>query len=271
MASLSACLEAPHRRVITLIGSGGKTSLMWLLAGKHGSAKVLVTTTTKMLFEGPEKRPYDYFFSGGDFNPPPSGITLAGMPDTAAGKITPLGPELLEAIIPHYDHVFIEGDGSRGLPLKAWADHEPMVPPYTDATLGVLSLRPLGQPISAEIIHRLPLFLLLTGAREGEILSLGHLVPLITGQAAGQIAGKTEKPAPGKSCGGKGLFSAARGDRILFINQVDPLPGGGDGGAREGFSSLDQARELVSLLPASCTLQRIAAGSVFLDQGVILG
>jgi len=232
-------------RVVTVIGSGGKTSLIWHLAAYFGRAasivtqpdlKILVTPTTKMLVPSPDAKLYDRYINGIPPDPAP-GITLAGIFNETSGKLEAL-PQL-EKIIPAYDLVLIEGDGARGLPLKAWAEYEPVVPPFTDLTIGMLPSGLLGVPVSEKIVHRLPVFLALTGAAEGEILKNEPIIRLITGREA--------EPAPIP-----GLFAKARGKKLLFFNQV------------EDDTALMQARELAGLLPPQFReeLCGIIAGSV---------
>ncbi|GHT65057.1 hypothetical protein FACS1894110_06030 [Spirochaetia bacterium] len=231
--------------VLTVIGSGGKTSLIWHLAqhlrGRHKnderSRKILVTPTTKMLVPSAETGLYDHYCSGAPTDCK-DGITLAGRFNEKTGKLESLPLDELERIVPDYDLVLIEGDGSRGLPLKAWAEHEPAVPSFTTITVGILPLMSLGMPVSETLIHRFSLFSTLSGAQEGGILKPEHLVRVITGHK-----------------GAKGLFAAAQGRKVLFLNQV------------EDDKSLGQARELVSLLPEDfhSGLWGIIAGSVHQD------
>jgi probable selenium-dependent hydroxylase accessory protein YqeC len=221
--------------VVTIIGTGGKTSLLWKLAQGKRDHKTLVTTTTHIGRPRDSDDLYDYFF---DENSLPvhaeKGVTLIGNTKNSGCASLPL--ETLEQIIPLYDYVFIEGDGSRGLPLKAWAAYEPVVTGSTSITVGILPLWTLGMPINEHIIHRLPLFLELTGAKEGDALELKHLVDVITGNASHG-----------------GLFKHAVGEKILFFNQV------------EDDKAMECAKALVGLLPEAFTntfLYGIIAGSV---------
>ncbi|MDR2158464.1 MAG: putative selenium-dependent hydroxylase accessory protein YqeC [Treponema sp.] len=243
MESLSGWFERhifPKAPVITVTGSGGKTALIWLLARTGRRGKVLVSPSTKMLVPPPEAGLWDRR-SLRPPSPPLPGITLAGVFNDETGKLEALPPGVLETAAGEYDLVLVEGDGSRGLPLKGWAAHEPVVPPFTTVTAAVMPLRPLGQPVSADGIHRLPLFTALSGAAEGDILRPGHLARVITGT------------------GGRGLFAAARGEKMLFFNQID------DGNLR-------QAEELASLLPGEflSELRWIIAGSVMTDRAAVI-
>jgi probable selenium-dependent hydroxylase accessory protein YqeC len=167
------------------------------------------------------------------------GVETAGTLNRATGKLEALGPEELARTASSYDLVLIEGDGSRGLPLKGWAPGEPVVPGFTGFTAGVIPLWPLGEKVSERIIHRLPLFRRLSGAREGETLQAGHLVRVITGY----------RDAPG-------LFAAAKGEKILLFNQI------------EDDAALLKAGEISALLPPAfrSSLLAVLGGSVKLDR-----
>ena len=213
--------------VVTVIGSGGKTSLIWRLAASlSGNRRILVTPATKMFL--PEEKLYDRYCSGVPPEPVP-GITLAGLFNETSGKLESLAFRQLEKIVPDYDLALIEGDGSRERPLKAWAEDEPVVPNFTDLTIGVLPLWPIGKPVSETLVHRLSLFQELTGAAAGETIKPEHLLCLI--------------PA---------LFAKAKGKKLLFLNQI------------EDEISLKQARELSDNLPQEFRngLYGIIAGSV---------
>lgn len=216
--------------VAVVIGSGGKTSLIWHLA-RYFALKprsVLVTTTTKM-------------FPPAETESLP-GIITAGRLNQRTGKLEALPLEEIAERITAYDLVLIEGDGSRGLPLKGWAEYEPVVPPFATVTIGVLPLWPLGKPVSAELIHRLTLFCDLTGADAGNALKIEHLAKVIAGGSRG-----------------KSLFTAAAGRKILFFNQI------------EDEASISLAAELAALLPEDFRLHLhgIIAGSVKQDRLVL--
>ncbi|MDR2515753.1 MAG: putative selenium-dependent hydroxylase accessory protein YqeC [Spirochaetaceae bacterium] len=226
--------------VITVIGSGGKTSLIWLLANRlaRRSLRVLVTPATKMFPPAPAEHLFDHYCRGTPAVPL-EGITLAGIFNEKTGKLESLPLPELEQISAGYDLVLIEGDGSKTLPLKGWADHEPVVPRCTGITVGMIPLRPLGMPASEKIIHRFPLFCALSGVKPGEPLGLAHFAAAIDG--AGQAS--------------RSLFTAARGRKILFINQI------------EDEALFARAGELVSLLTPEfrSDLDRVIAGSALRD------
>jgi probable selenium-dependent hydroxylase accessory protein YqeC len=196
----------------------------------------------------PELRRYDRCFFGGEApfvpdGPEGPGICLAGVLNEETGKLEALPPDLLARIIHGYDLALLEGDGSRGLPLKGWAAYEPVVPPFTSVTIGIIPVTPLGEKVSEHIVFRLPQFVRLSGAREGQTITPAHLASVITGRA-----------------GERGLFSAARGKKLLFINQV------------EDPARLKQARQVAAQLPGEFLsgLAGIIAGSVKQDRAEVL-
>ena len=246
MCLLNNWLEKDDCRCITVIGSGGKTTLIWHLASSLAPGrKILVTPTTKMFVPPPGEKLYDNYCGQGSLPVSPlPGVTLAGAFNGASGKLENLPPGQLEEMVHGYDFVLIEGDGSKGRPLKAWSDDEPVVPDFTDMTIGVLPLWPLGKPVSESLVHRMPLFLALTGAAIGEPITPGHILRVIMGRAAGE-AGNVGSTQPG-------LFAKARGKKLLFFSQV------------EDDAAIKQARELAEALPEGfrCRLSGIVAGSV---------
>jgi probable selenium-dependent hydroxylase accessory protein YqeC len=58
--------------------------------------------------------------------------------------------------------VLVEADGSRGLPFKAPADHEPVIPSSATLVVVVVGIDALGRPIG-ETAHRAERVLALTG------------------------------------------------------------------------------------------------------------
>jgi probable selenium-dependent hydroxylase accessory protein YqeC len=199
----------------------------------------------------PELHRYDRYFSGGEGaggipgGLTPAGITLAGLLNKNTGKLEALPPDLLERIVSGYDLALLEGDGSQGLPLKGWADHEPVAPLFTTLTVGVIPAAPLGKKVSGDIIFRLPQFIRLSGAKEGDTITPAHLAAVISGAGPG---------------GGRSLFSVPRGRKLLFINQVEDEARG------------EQAREVAARLPGEFLsgLEGIIAGSVKEDRAEVL-
>lgn len=161
--------------VITFVGSGGKTTSIFTLAAqlhKQGK-KILITTTTHMHMPAA-------FAAAGRVLPfyenkyccftenlsqilshlDRDHICIAGLPSPKypQQKFTALPTSLYEQACLHADMILVEGDGSRGLPLKYPAEHEPVIPLNTDKIVVICGLCALGKPLG-EVTFRLPLAL----------------------------------------------------------------------------------------------------------------
>jgi probable selenium-dependent hydroxylase accessory protein YqeC len=236
--------------VITVIGSGGKTSLVWFLArlfAEGSGRRTLVTTTTKMGAPDFAAGLFDHFINGKSPLPIMPGVTFAGLHEYGSTKTSALPDAERAGLLERVDAALIEGDGSRTLPLKGWADYEPVVPPETTVTVGIIPLWPLGMPASEAVIHRMPLFCALTGVQPGSPLTPSHIAAAVSGNGRGATAKR-------------GLFAEARGKRILFFNQT------------EDENALRNAREVTGLLPAPFRegLDAVIAGSIRRDWAELL-
>lgn len=131
--------------VVSVTGSGGKTTtieqlaLYWAAQGMS----VLVTTTTKMAHPERHRYPFGHYHlvSGGDDRlPPPTAktITLYGM--EKGEKIVPVEDSLLRNAIGRFDRILIEADGARGLPLKIHAQRDPVIPAFSHVVLALVGL-----------------------------------------------------------------------------------------------------------------------------------
>ncbi len=136
--------------IIAVIGAGGKTTAMAVLASQLRDRSVLVTTTTHIYpGEGSLKDP-----TGDALRQALSraGIVCAGS-SAREGKLGMLPPEVLRAAMERADAVIYEADGSRSHPLKLHRETEPVLLPQTTHCLVVAGLSALGRPVK-EVIHR---------------------------------------------------------------------------------------------------------------------
>jgi probable selenium-dependent hydroxylase accessory protein YqeC len=201
--------------VISIIGAGGKTSLMFCLAKELSRAgkKVLTTTTTKIFFPDKALSPETVMASSAPDLIEKSKASLrrhshfsAGRHhDLVSGKLEGFSPEILDALWQAglFDWIMVEADGSRQKPLKATDVHEPVIPSSTTCLVLVAGLDSLGLPLDEAHVHRASIFSKNTG------LGLGQIVdePAI----AASIAMELEKAAG---------FCAAL-DHVLVLNKAD--------------------------------------------------
>ena len=145
--------------ITAIIGSGGKTTLMMLLARQLPGRRI-VCTTTKIY--RPAHLPVSPGDSAAEIDRLLSrfGCICLGQ-EVPGGKLS--APALpVEALTELADYVLVEADGSHRLPLKAHMPGEPVIPPQVRQVLLVLGLSGIGRPV-AQAAHRPERFAALSG------------------------------------------------------------------------------------------------------------
>ena len=165
-----------ENELICFVGAGGKTTSLIMLAKELKACKkrVLVTTTTAIY--SPDERDCDQVILGraedSDLMKKRIGpcICVLGREVTAENKLLGVDKEyvsklFLEAV---FDYILVEADGSRQRPIKAPADHEPVIPNGTTKVVGVIGMDALGRQICSDSVHRPEHFCRLTGRSMGD-------------------------------------------------------------------------------------------------------
>lgn len=231
--------------IVALVGGGGKTSLLFAL-GRYLASRgggCLCTTTTRLAEPAAGSDPPCAFHSDPATIAVRAGEALLAVrppsPGDASGKVCGYSGEEVDAMLLRSaaDWIVVEADGSAGRPLKAHADHEPVVPSLTSCVVAVVGLGCLGKPFGPDTVFRTGPAAAITGLASGDGITPESVAAIVT--------------HPG------GLFRGAPDGaaRILLCNQVD-LPGAPAGG-----------RELVRRLAAARPgfLQGVYMGSIAKD------
>lgn len=198
---------------LAFAGSGGKSTLLFHLARELavGGRPVVVSTTTHLSVAQAKLADRHWIASSPenilgleDF---PAGVTLVSGPVGADARLTGLNSATLAAVAKAARAgeaaVLIEADGSRMRPLKAPADHEPVIPEFVEMVIVVAGLSGLGQPLSDAGVHRPERFAALSGLKQGDI---------VTPQALARVLCHPQG-------GLKGIPPGAR--RVGLLNQAD--------------------------------------------------
>ena len=138
-----------------VMGSGGKTSLVCRLADELSAARVIIATSTHMR-QVPALQTRVCAVAPGTpaIVGTPCGDGKFGPPEQSWAELCTLA-----------DYVLVEADGSRRLPLKAHAPHEPVIPANAQRVVLVVGADGFGKPIRA-VCHRSELYAARCGASE---------------------------------------------------------------------------------------------------------
>jgi probable selenium-dependent hydroxylase accessory protein YqeC len=197
----------PGGGVIAVVGAGGKTSALFRLGAGR---RALVTSTTHLWDPRLESRPPLALVLRPEMEAPGPGPVPAAGPGLTVlmarqaepmGKLKGIHPSWIPALRRNWDLILVEADGSRGLPVKAPAGHEPVLPEDPGLVLGVIGLGCLGRPLDAGSVHRPERFAAITGCEPGQAIAWAHLEALV------------RHP--------EGLFKGVGGTRALLLNQAD--------------------------------------------------
>ncbi|MGL5751828.1 MAG: selenium cofactor biosynthesis protein YqeC, partial [Paraclostridium sp.] len=143
--TLESLLEIKKGDIVTVVGAGGKTSLINYLIKVHSSeSRVLLSTTTKIYL--PKESDYNnkIMLTNERNTFIKKGVTLYGKYINDEQKVVGASFKDLDNIIKEFDYSFIEGDGSKRKKLKGWNENEPLVYPKTTKNIGVLDISSYG-------------------------------------------------------------------------------------------------------------------------------
>ncbi|MDD5924353.1 MAG: selenium cofactor biosynthesis protein YqeC [Clostridia bacterium] len=147
--------------VTSIIGSGGKTTLIHKLANElKNKGKVIFTTTTHIFpsstipsINNPTiSNIQDFFLS--------NNCLCIGKYDHKSKKYS--SPDIsFEKLCKIADYVLVEADGSKGLPIKAHEDFEPVLPVESNQIIQIIGADGFNKTIK-DVAHRCKIFAKLT-------------------------------------------------------------------------------------------------------------
>jgi probable selenium-dependent hydroxylase accessory protein YqeC len=245
VSGLVEAFDLRPSEIVSLVGGGGKTTLMFQLAGELlKSGKTVITTTTTrimepssvesacLLVEEDEERLFGRLKEEMGKH---RHVTAARL-RPGDGKLKGLLPETVDKLadLKLADYIINEADGAGRKPIKAPNATEPVIPSSTTLVVAVVGMDALNSKLSSEVAFRSELITRLTGLPEGGIISSEVMATLITAKEG--IAQYT--PAPTRI--------------IPFINKTELAAG--------GAGVQDLATAILSRCNSSIT--RVVAGSL---------
>ena len=205
ITTLKEALDIRPKDVISLVGAGGKTTLMFALARElslHG--KVVITTTTTKIFppssldtpylliSQKENQIIDFILKKvGELNH----ITIASRVLADSGKLQGIDSFLIAKLLSlsAVNYIIVEADGASQKPLKAPSPlFEPVIPQQTSLVMPVVGIDSLGCVLSEENVFRSEIASKLTGLSLGTPISAEAIATLIL-HPAGLTQGSPEQ------------------------------------------------------------------------------
>lgn len=189
---LRSALRLKRGAVVSFVGAGGKTSAMFRLSAElAGIGWRVVTTTTTHLAEAQVslapsvlradelpslKSRLDEF-----------GHCLIIGPQHDQGRVRGVSTEFVAALHarPDVDAVLVEADGSRMLPFKAPAQHEPVVPQVTTHLIPMAGVEVIGRSLDAGHAHRPELVAQLAATALGSPITIETVARILIHQNGG--------------------------------------------------------------------------------------
>lgn len=224
---MTDALALPEQGILAIVGAGGKTTAMFRLAAEltRQGQRVACTTTTRIFPPEPHQARLILAGNSERFLDQCRDAASSGHPvclgrTVENGKLMGFMPDFVHTLANAdvFDWVLVEADGARCLPLKAPAEHEPVIPARSTHVLAMAGMSAMGSPLDEKHVCRSLRFAELGGIEPGS-----PVTPL-------SLARVCLHP--------EGMFKGAppHAARLLWLNQAD-VP-----------RALDHGREVLGLL-----------------------
>lgn len=198
---------------LAITGAGGKSSALFQMAHEL-PPPVLISASTHLAAAQLALADRHFFISSAEElqalqSQLYEGVVLLTGLDDGAGRTRGLTEDILEKLhdlaglqgVP----LLLEADGSRMLPLKAPAEHEPVIPSFANMVLVVAGMSGVGRQLDLNSVHRAERFAALSGVEVGSRVDENAVVQVLLHQQGGL----------------KGIPTGAR--RSVLLNQADSL------------------------------------------------
>ncbi len=193
MISLVDSFRFRSPKSIAFVGAGGKTTCMFQLAKAKGDHSIITTSTHLGVDQIPPGMQHRIVSSAQEIrslllHPSEESIVITGprVDEFRFGHPDEEALTLLHDQIQGTEYsLFIEADGSRTLPIKAPADHEPAISTWVDTVVTLFGCSGLGQPLSNQVVHRIVEYQTLSGLKEGELITVDAAAKVLTSPHGG--------------------------------------------------------------------------------------
>lgn len=200
---------------LAFVGAGGKTTAMFRLARQAqimGMNPIFCSATTHLAEEQLALADQHFVIRTPEdiislYDVSMRGITLLtgelGEDHRTRGLSLALMDQVNQLADYHQAALLVEADGARRKPLKAPADHEPVIPAWVLRVVVVAGMSGMEKALGEECIHHPEIFGELSGLKPGERISADALVKVLLSEFGGL----------------KNIPAGAR--RVMLLNQCD--------------------------------------------------
>lgn len=197
-------LELKDKDILSIVGSGGKTTTMYSLGNKlKKNNKVLLTTSTKI--GRPKSGQGDRIFGSVNeylsSNIKEKSTVVIGNTIQGKGKFSAISNEDFTRIKDDFNISIIEADGCKNLPLKGWREKEPVIFNESNKTLGIFSIKVLNKEPTYERVFAIEELEKITG--KFDLINEKIFEKIILSKL--------------------GIFKNTKGKKYILFNQADTL------------------------------------------------
>jgi len=190
-SGLAESLGLRPREVVSLVGAGGKTTLMFRLARELvlSGRKVVTSTTTKILEPHPGETAFLYIHSDEEELKQFVSVHLAQYQHITiarerleSGKLKGISPSLVSDLwrTQKIDSILIEADGAARRSIKAPREEEPVIPLSTTLVVAILGVDGVGKELNEKNVFQPQRVSVMTGIPIGEMITDEALAILMT-------------------------------------------------------------------------------------------
>ncbi len=219
MTKVQESLMLKDGGAVSLVGAGGKTTLMFRIAHELSKAgeTVLTTTTTKIFMPSQDQSQHVIISASYEEVINRAGFLLKDNLHVSAGsnlisssgKLVGFQPEFIDKLrrTGIFRWILTEADGAARRPLKAPGSHEPVIPGSTGWLIGVAGLDAAGKKLDETWVFRPEIYAEITGLPHGDSITEESIADAIVHE--------------------NGIMKGASSEckKFVFLNKAD-IPGG---------------------------------------------
>ena len=177
----------PSGKLISVIGSGGKTTFLRYLSARLPGTVILTTSTHIWPFPDvplidTASADREQILSAVRSALARSRVVCLGKSEPSGKLADPSSEISFEDLLPEADHILVEADGAAGRPLKAHRPWEPVVPACSGLTVCLVGASGFGRPVS-EACHCPELFASLAGITPDTLVSEENIAAVLNREA----------------------------------------------------------------------------------------